>query len=102
MYVHLLFLDTTELSSRTDADRRGTLWYRVREIHTSMNDYIFSWISFDSKGRKTMQEIIPAASINHTNVHYKNPNLFERKRQGKIHELNDAEVEALKCSHNII
>ena len=63
MYVHLLFLNTTELSSRTDADRRGTLWYRVREIHTSMNDYIFSWISFDSKGRKTMQEIIPAEAL---------------------------------------
>jgi hypothetical protein len=76
MYVHLLFLDTTELSSRTEADRRGTLWYRVREIHTSMNDYIFSWIAFDS-GRKTMQEI-----MRHINVHYKNPNLYERKRQG--------------------
>jgi hypothetical protein len=41
-----------------------------------MNDYIFSWIAFDS-GRKTMQEI-----MRHINVHYKNPNLYERKRQG--------------------
>jgi hypothetical protein len=61
-----------------------------------MNEYLFTWLAMDGKGKINMQEIVPVCNIDKVNVHYKNPNLYRRKQQGKIHTLNDAEIEALK------
>lgn len=57
------YLDTDELSSWMDQDIKGTLWYRVRKVHATMNDFLFTWIAMNSKGKIAPQEVIPVANL---------------------------------------
>jgi hypothetical protein len=94
--VHKIYLNVAELSRRaSNSNTKGSLWYHVKEVHATMDSFLFSYVAIDNKGKKTLQETIPVINIDKLNVHYRDPNIQNSKLQGnkKIYDLDPKEIQ---------